>query len=290
MLYVLWIALFTALFWRPLAELVHYASGNDIASHILLIPFVSAWLLFLERKQIFRRVYYDVSAALLIFLLAIGTLGWTLRSSSAGSLTGYTLALTLFWIAGFALTFGRDALQAGRFSILFLFLVVPLPSTLLNGIIYSLQKGSAEISAGLFELTGVPVLREGFVFHLSQVSIEVASECSGIRSSMALLILALLVNHFFLRKFWKQAVFLVCGILVMIVKNGIRIVTLTLLASYVDPGFLHGSLHRDGGVVFFLLGLLLLWPILWLLRRGETPREESALVSAAPTDSKSHNA
>jgi exosortase/archaeosortase family protein len=57
----------------------------------------------------------------------------------------------------------------------------------------------------------------------------------------------------------------------MLVKNGIRIVTLTLLATYVDPGFLVGSLHRKGGVVFFLIGLALLWPVYWWLRRGEQP-------------------
>jgi exosortase/archaeosortase family protein len=63
----------------------------------------------------------------------------------------------------------------------------------------------------------------------------------------------------------------------MIIKNGIRIVTLTLLANYVDPGFLHGNLHREGGVVFFMIGLLLLVPVLWLLQRGES-RDDSRSI------------
>ncbi len=96
-----------------------------------------------------------------------------------------------------------------------------------------------------------------------------ARECSGIRSSLALLILAILVAYFYLDTFWKQAVLVVAGLFVMILKNGVRIVTLTLLASYVDPNFLYGRLHRQGGVVFFLLGLLLLAPLVWLLHRGE---------------------
>jgi exosortase/archaeosortase family protein len=70
----------------------------------------------------------------------------------------------------------------------------------------------------------------------------------------------------------------VVGLFVMILKNGVRIVTLTLLASYVDPGFLYGRLHREGGVVFFLLGLLLLFPVLWLLQRGE--RKPSAITAS----------
>ena len=54
-----------------------------------------------------------------------------------------------------------------------------------------------------------------------------------------------------------------------ILKNGIRITTLTLLSIYVDPGFLTGSLHRDGGFVFFLMALALLAPVLLLLQKSE---------------------
>ena len=55
----------------------------------------------------------------------------------------------------------------------------------------------------------------------------------------------------------------------MVVKNGLRIVTLSILANYVDPGFLYGRLHREGGIVFFLLALGLLLPVYKLLKRGE---------------------
>src|SRR5262249_53935100 len=161
-------------------------------------------------------------------------------------------------VAGFAFFFGRAALRRGRFALLFLLLTIPIPDFLLDKAIYFLQKGSTEVAAVLFDMTGVPVLREGFVFHLARVNIEVARVCSGIRSSVALMILAVLVAHFYLRTFWKQAVLVLAGLVVMLVKNGVRIVTLTLLASYVDPSFLYGNLHRGGGAVFFLLGLLLI--------------------------------
>jgi exosortase/archaeosortase family protein len=54
-----------------------------------------------------------------------------------------------------------------------------------------------------------------------------------------------------------------------IIKNGIRITTLTLLAVYVDPSFLTGDLHKKGGFVFFLLALAILFPILLLLQKSE---------------------
>src|SRR5260370_41105721 len=148
------------------------------------------------------------------------------------------LALVLFWVSGFALLFGRAPLKASRFPLLFLRLMVPIPTFLLDRIIFLLQEGSAWITGALFGLAGVPALREGLVFHLAKVNIEVAKECSGIRSSMALFILALLVTHFQLRSFWNKIAFIIFGLFMTILKNGVRIATLTLLAVYVDPGFL----------------------------------------------------
>src|SRR5262249_4337133 len=135
--------------------------------------------------------------------------------------------------------------------------------------VYWLQWGSALIAEVLFNLSGAPVLREGFIFRLPKMSIEVAQECSGIRSSLALLILAVLLAHFSFRPMWKKLVFVVAGLLMMLIKNGVRIATLTLLANYVNPDFLYGKLHRQGGIVFFLIGLALLLPVFFYLRRGE---------------------
>src|SRR5262249_31312562 len=155
---------------------------------------------------------------------------------------------------------------------LFLLLMVPIPSFLLDRVISLLQEGSAWVTGVLFDLVGVPALREGLVFHLAKANIEVAKECSGIRSSMALLILALLVAHFRLKNLWSKILFVTFGIFIMIVKNGIRIATLTLLAMYVDPSFLVGRLHHQGGIVFFIIALFLMLPLLLFLQRAETKR------------------
>jgi exosortase len=271
--YGLWIAVSLILFARPLGWTIHFALQNDDASHILLIPFISTWVIYLERRNVLYWLSSDIPSAVFLFLFAAIFCIWTTWSGSnwtmPSMLTGYVLALVLFWISGFALFLGRHALQNARFPLLFLFLAVPLPELLLNPAILVLQKGSAEITAVLFDLMGVPFLREGFIFHLARVNIEVARECSGIRSSMALMILALLVAHFCLKSIWKKALFVVCGLFMMIIKNGIRIATLTLLAVHVDPSFLTGKLHHDGGIVFFLLGLLFLLPVLLLLQRSE---------------------
>lgn len=285
LLFGLWFLLTVAVFWKPCLTLLQYSLTNANASHVLLIPCISLWLLYLEQKNIFQTTLsIDYRAALIPFTIAVFISSWAWRNPGYGvpinRVATYIVAVVCFWIAGFTLLFGRAATGRGRFALLFLFLTVPLPDSLLNYVVYALQKGSADIAEMIFDLAGVPALRDGFIFRLAHVSIEVAKECSGIRSSVALLILALLVGHLFLRTLWKQALLVIVGLVIMIVKNGVRIATLTILAQYVNPSFLTGRLHHEGGVVFFLVGLLLLFPIFWLLQRSEISPEP--VVRAKP--------
>lgn len=272
------------LFWKPLLALCQYALVNANASHILLIPFIVAWLLYLDRQKI-RHTFFDLTTASFFalpatILAALGALPPLAESSLA--LAALILAFALFLIAGFAGVFGRHSIRAAWFPLAFLAFLVPFPEPVLNRIVYLLQAGSAEVAERIFDWTGIPVLRDGFVFRLPRMSIEVAKECSGIRSSIALLILALLVAHFSFSRFWKKAVFAIAGLLMMVVKNGVRIATLTILANYVDPGFLYGRLHKEGGVVFFLIGLALLLPLYWLLKRGEGTLTVSSSEASLP--------
>jgi len=270
-LYVAWLALCCLAFWKPLLSVTRYAANNDNASHMLMIPFLVVWLIYLEKRKI-ASGSLDIAAAVWFAFPAVALSAMVIRSSFADATVSMAismLALVLFIVAGFVAVFGRVSAKSLGFSLAFLLFLVPLPQPLLARIIYLLQAGSAAVAELIFDWTGTPILRDGFVFHLPKINIEVAQECSGIRSSMALLILALLVAHFAFSTFWKKALFVSAGLLMMVVKNGVRIATLTILANYVNPEFLYGRLHRDGGVVFFLIGLALLWPIYWWLRRGE---------------------
>jgi len=287
LLYSSWIAASLIVFSRPLSAVIHLAAHNDDDSYIFLVPLISAGVVCLDRRTIFRCTSYDFPGAAFLTLAAggISAAALLLHSSwsTSQSLSAYMLSLVLFWIAGFQLFFGKNATRAARFSLLLLLLAVPLPDFILHPAVYFLQRGSAEMVALLLDLTGVSYLREGFIFQFGHLSIEIAEECSGIRSSMAVLILALLAAHFYLRSFWKQVLFVLSSLLVMIVKNGVRIATLTILALYVNPSFLFGRLHHEGGVVFFVLGLLLLVPILWILGRSKASGTESVNESRDET-------
>ncbi|GAC1664507.1 MAG: exosortase [Candidatus Acidiferrum sp.] len=285
LLYFSWVFLCFLLFWKPLLSLFDLTTYDETTSHILIIPFISGWLLFTDRKSL--RVDGSQGKVLASAFLACAVLAiyFSMACRSCGSklqLAGYVFSLILLLTAGFLAILGREPARSSWFALAFLLFAIPVPDAVLNRIIYALQAGSAAVAEFFFDLSGVPVLREGFIFRLPRMSIEVAKECSGIRSSIALLILALLVAHFSFRPLWKKLVFVIAGLLMMIVKNGIRITTLTLLANYVDPDFLYGKLHHEGGIVFFLIGLALLIPVFWLLQKGEPAPKGGREIKSIP--------
>lgn len=266
--------------WNTVVGVVAYSVHNQSGSHIVLIPVIIAYLIFLERRRIFASVSPSVSVGLGV-LVAGGVAYWTATRSAwfsqyNDSLSAATLALALILVGAFVGSYGLRAAKAALFPLCMLILIVPLPDQLLNWIVHLLQQGSTDIATGLFHLLGVPVLRDGFILSVPTVTIEVAPECSGIRSSVALFITCLLAARLYLRTPWKIALFVLLVFPIAIIKNGIRIVTLTLLSIYVDPGFLHGNLHSEGGFVFFLLALVLLYPVFIFLEKSEKIRPKNA--------------
>lgn len=263
-------------FWKTLDAWFAYSVHYESASHIILIPLLSAYLLFKGRRRIFTSVRPSINVGISVILIGVAFHWVATRSalswSRDDSLSLATLAIVLIWVGGFLFSYGLAAARAAAFPLNFLLLMVPLPDRVLNWTVHMLQQGSTEVAYLLFEAVGVPVLRHGFVLSVPGIAIEVANECSGIRSSIALFITCLLAAHLFLRTPWKILVFTLLAFPLAVVKNGIRIVTLTLLSMYVDPSFLYGNLHRDGGFVFFLLSLVLLFPVFIALERSERRR------------------
>jgi len=151
--------------------------------------------------------------------------------------------------------YGPQAFKALLFPLLLLFLMVPLPHPAIGKIVEGLQVASMYATSTLFKVAGVPVLANGFIISLPGFDIEIAKECSGIRSSIVLVVTALVVQHFCLRAGWTKAVFVLAVVPLAIAKNAVRIFTLSMLAMKVDPGFLKGSLHHEGGIAFYLLAL-----------------------------------
>ena len=180
--------------------------------------------------------------------------------------------MILVWVGGFLFCYGFAALPMAAFPLLFLLLMVPIPQVVLDQVIHGLQEGSTHIAYFFFQAAGTPVIRHGFQLTVPGVTIEVAQECSSIRSSIALFITCLLAAHFYLRTGWKMWLLVLLSFPLSVIKNGIRIATLTLLSIHVDPRFLTGSPHTEGGLRFSL-ALLILSPVFLWLERSDKPRK-----------------
>lgn len=238
-------------------------------SHLILIPAISLCLVWWERKRIFRQTGWNPRAGAALLVVGMVTYSGARLLPVSDVQSGATPGIVLVWVAGFVFCYGMQALKAASFQAGFLLLMTPIPVSVVDKITYALQKGSADVTYVLFKLLGVPVFRQGFTFTLPNVAIEVAKECSGIRSSNALFLTSVLAGYLFLRSGWRRAWLCLATVPIAIFKNAVRIVTLSWLAIYVDRNYLYGELHHHWGSLFSLVALAILIPLLFLLQRPE---------------------
>lgn len=242
-------------------------------SHLLLIVPLTGSLIWSDRRTIFASQNPRLKSTVVCFGL------WILVAAVVALFRGTLLVndrlvssllvLVTFWVAAFCACFGKTPARKALFPLMFLFLLIPMPRPVADGIIVFLQRTSADAVNLLYMLAGVPVLRHGQVFVFSNLQLEIARECSGIRSTVALFIVGLLLGHLFLRSKWSSAVLVFAVLPLAIIKNAVRIFTLSVLAIYVDPSFMDSPLHHSGGILFFAVALLFLVLLLSLLMRVE---------------------
>jgi exosortase len=274
-LFGLLVAAASLIVWRSLYALAIAAFNDDQYSHTLLVLPVSLLLIIvtLKRTPIIPK-YSGITGTMWILLAA---LIWSVCRFKPGLSMNYgpsinVLVLVICWLGLVIAFYGPQAFKTLLFPLLLLFLMVPLPHPAIGKIVEGLQVASTYATSTLFKVAGVPVLANGFTLSLPGFDIEIAKECSGIRSSIVLVVTALIIQHFCLRSGWTKAVFVLAVVPLAIAKNAVRIFTLSMLAIKVDPGFLNGWLHHGGGVVFYLLavaGLLIGLRILQTVERHQ---------------------
>ena len=267
-----------AVFSKPLLALAVYAAGEDLHSHILLIPFVSAYLIYIRRHALPKDYTFSVRWALIplmagaISLAAAWTPGVSGRSQN-DYLALIALSFVCFVAAGGFFFLGRKWMAAAAFPFAFLIFMVPMPDRVADFLETASKLASTEAASMFFNISGTPVLRDGTFFHLPNITIEVAQECSGIRSSWVLFITSLLAANMFLKKPWRRTVLVAAVIPLGILRNGLRIVFIGLLCVHFGPEMIHSIFHKRGGPPFFVLSLIPLFFLLWWLRRGEVRGE-----------------
>lgn len=271
-----------ACFAQRLFALARFTLHSELYSHILLIPFVSLYLAWLKKNTLPPDSEPDRKLAALPLaagLLSILGYFFALHSGSnlapVDSLAWTTFSFFLLFIAACFLCLGKQTVRAVAFPIGFLIFLVPFPLLIRDAIETFLQYRSADAAELLFGLVGTPLLRQDVAFQLPGFSLQVAPECSGIRSSLVLFITSLVAGQLFLRSPWKRALFALVVIPLGIVRNALRIVTIGELCVHVDPSFIDSPIHHRGGPVFFVISMIPFLLLLYYLRKTDARKHES---------------
>jgi exosortase len=266
-------AISLAICFRPLISSVALALRDDQYTHILLILPVSLALIFLDWKSPEASTGASVNCGVgLLTLAAVVTFltrfGLVARHPDE-QLSVNMLALVVWWIGAFIVCFGMRAFKRAFFPLCFLFWIVPLPEFILNPIVRLLQQGSAASAHLLLSAVGVPVEQAGMLITIPGLTIEVAPECSSIRSSLMLMVTTMVLAHVLLRSPWRKLFVIAVAVPISVAKNGLRIFILAMAGTRIDPSYLTGKLHRQGGIIYFLMALAILFVFFWVARKGE---------------------
>jgi exosortase len=259
--------------WRPLVDTFELSWRSDEYTQILLILPISAALIFLERRSLWSMVNLNIRIGSILLAIAVligcAMIGWSASLPSDVQLSIRMIALVLWWIGSFVFCFGPRPSRLVLFPLCFLFGLVPCPQLLLSALVALLQQGSAWATHVLFSVFDVPVAQNGVLLTIPGLTLKVAQECSSIRSSSMLLVTTIVLAQLLLRSSWRRALVIGLAIPLSVAKNGLRIFTIAMLGTRVDPGYLTGRFHRQGGIVFFAVALMSSFAFLWALRMSE---------------------
>jgi exosortase C (VPDSG-CTERM-specific) len=265
------LAALVLVFAWPLSALALYSLEGGLHSHIVLIPAVSLYFVWLQRPALKPATASDRAVAIGFFAAALAVLSIVAVVFDFGrglppndQLAGYTTAFLLLLVAVCAWGLGRPLLKQLAFPLTFLVFMIPLPTVVIEAAETFLQHGSALAAYGMIKLIGTPVFRDGLVFMLPGFSMEVAPQCSGINSSYALLITSVAASFLFLRTPWRRALLIFAVIPLGLLRNGLRVTVIGELCVRISPDMINSWVHKHGGPFFFALSLipfsiLLLW-------------------------------
>jgi exosortase D (VPLPA-CTERM-specific) len=275
------------LYASVLAKLARDWWTDENYSHGLLVPFVIAfvvWLEFDELKKVRANPSLIFGGALILLALAMllaGTLGAELFIQRVSLVVMLAGAVVYF--------FGARILRLLLVPFALLLLAIPIPQIIFNKIAFPLQIWASQLAIWGIRIFEVPSIRKGNVIELlpqgatQVVSLEVVEACSGIRSLMTLVTLALVLAYFTRAKnpspqsgwldclkdfdFWRAIILMFSAIPIAILTNAARVTATGVLTFYYGKQAAEGFTHDVSGWLVYLVALGLLILVNFVLKR-----------------------
>ncbi|WP_232056745.1 VPLPA-CTERM-specific exosortase XrtD [Methylomonas rhizoryzae] len=259
------VLLLTGVLYDSLRMMVEVWLDTEEYSHGFFIPLISAYLIWMQRRELafvngFRES--SIGLALLFFALLLGVLGGL---ATIKTLQQYGFILGLSGL--FAAAFGTRGLKTVWVALLFLFFMVPFPSFILNNLSSKLQLLSSWLGVEFIRACDIMVFLEGNVIDLGGYKLQVVEACSGLRYLFPLASLSFLCAYLFKGPFWQKLLVFLSSIPLTIFMNSFRIGVIGVLVNYWGTEMAEGFLHDFEGWAVFLLCMVLLFIEMWLFAR-----------------------
>lgn len=242
----------------------HTWMHNSNNSHGLLVPIISAFLIWIKRDQLtkIRPANSNWGAVILAVSLFLYIL------ALAGHMAVVQRAMIVFSLVGLVLlNFGTAVFSIVAFPLLYLIFMVPVPVSIYSLVAFPLQLFATEISHFLIDIVSIPVLQEGNMLYFAQTQLEVAEACSGLRSMMAFVMLSVLFAYLLDKGWWRRFFLVLSAIPLAILANIVRVTGTGVLAHFYGSQIARGFLHEFSGLAVFAFGFVLMFMEFLLLNK-----------------------
>ena len=258
-----------ALIYLPTWQWMYHRwmSEDSYSSHGFLIPLISGWILWQERKKLKDKNLDGSWWGILLLCF-----GLALHSLSGLARVHFTSGVSLIFTIGglFLLLLGKNGMKWAWFGIFYLIFMVPFPLVLVSYFTLQLKLMASEVATRMMEFMGYTLIREGSIIYFFQENLPptkliVGDVCSGLRSIISLLALGVPFVYFIKASWWRRLVMFVSLFPVAFICNVARVISLGLATYYWGHQIIESFLHDFLGIMLFVCDLLILWGIYLLL-------------------------
>lgn len=243
------------MYYRIVPEMVLDWYKDDNYSHGFLVPIIAGYFFWQRWPELKGKSVKPVGLGLAVIILGVVQLviGWlgseyfTMRSSLIVLLAGLTLFL-----------FGKDVLKGMALPLGYLIFMVPIPYIIYDQVAFPLKLFVTKVSVAFMKMVGVVVIREGNIIMFPATTLEVADACSGIRSLISLLALAVAFAFFVRTSNARRWIIIASAIPIAIATNGLRVIITGILAQWWGARAAEGFFHEFAGMMVFALAMVLL--------------------------------
>lgn len=251
------LALIVAIYVPVLVELGRDWLRDANYSHGILIPFISAFLIWRQRQRLRALPLRPANVGLVGVL---GALALLVVGAAGSEVFTQRVSFLALLFSAVVFMFGWGWARVVAFPLALLLLAIPLPYILYYSVTSPMQAVAAKLAVIGLKGLGVPLLAQGNVIHLEGASLEVAEACSGIRSLYAFLALGALLAYIMKIPAWARVLVFLVTIPLSVVANAVRVSFTALGAYLVGPWVAEGFAHEFFGLIVFAttLGLFIL--------------------------------